>query len=59
MDPQYLYTRSYVRHTVSAKTVVKVVIVGTVAAYFARNIVRVIDETVAGISSLQKKETEK
>lgn len=45
-----------IRHSIRPSTVVKVVVVGTVAAYFARSLVRVIDETIAGISSLQKKE---
>lgn len=45
-----------VRHSIKAATVVKVVVVGAVATYFARNLVRMIDETINGINSLQKKE---
>lgn len=48
-----------IRHSIKASTVVKVVVVGTVAAYFARNLVRVIDETIDGINITMKQESDK
>jgi hypothetical protein len=46
MNPQYLYTQSNIKVRIPASTVVKVVVVGTIATYFAKNIVKVIDEGI-------------
>lgn len=48
-----------VRHGIKASTVVKVVIVGTVTAYFARSLVKVIDETIDGINLTMRQESAK
>jgi hypothetical protein len=59
MEPtQYLYTRSTIQIQVPARTVVKVVIVGTIAAYFARSVVRVIDDAIGQANVKLKEQNE-
>jgi hypothetical protein len=48
MEPgqPFFYTQSTIKVQIPASTVVKVVVVGTVAAYFARSLVRGIDQAL-------------
>lgn len=55
MESQYLYTRSAVKIQIPAATVVKVVVVATIAAYFGRTVVRIIDQTAARLDEDQQK----
>jgi flagellar motor component MotA len=48
-----------VQHTIKLGTIVKVVVAGTIAAYVARNVVKVIDDSLAGFSTALKQEKEK
>lgn len=59
MDQQYLYTRSVIKIQIPARTVVKVVVVGTIAAYFARSLVQVIDLNLSHVNEKLKTQTEK
>lgn len=59
MDYPYVYTRSVVRHQIPASTVVKVVLVATVTAYFARNLVKVVDQTFDAMVVTQQSQKDK
>jgi hypothetical protein len=48
-----------VQHTIKLGTIVKVVVVATVAAYVARNVVKVLDDQLAGFSNALQQEQEK